>query len=182
MNEFRQYMSERNINKRWIKSQCLHALHVFTCKQAIGPIDENAINSVHQTESYTPMTEELILSQPGDGNEIQEVQNAFITATMLQLPESPLSLFLTDLVDYSTPQQISTFMNAPSPLDNLRFQSLVEDKGAAEIHKRAMSPGSDADEHTDEEGPGNIDEILQQCMDTIQQLIITEQEHVKTRS
>ena len=68
---------------------------------------------------------------------------------MLKLLESPLSQFLTDLVNCSAPQQISTFMNATGPLDNLRFQSLVKDKGASGMHKKAMGPEEGADEHTD---------------------------------
>ena len=65
--------------------------------------------------------------------------------TLLQLPESPPLDFLTDPVDYSTFQQISRVMNAPSSLENLRFQSLVEDKGAAEMHKGTINSASDAD-------------------------------------
>ena len=48
-------------------------------------------------------------------------------------------------------------MNAPSSLEDLCFQSLMEDKRAAEMHKKAMNPASDADEYTNQEEPGNID-------------------------
>ena len=172
MNEAWEYVSQRNVCKCWIKSKCLHDMHVFTLQQAIGNIDSSLTYTAAESSHGLSATENPELSQAITTDEAEGISDAYTAATVLNVPDTPVAQFLLDVSGCVSPQQFVEAICTPVPGDDIRLQSMESDQEIHSLYSESLNPApnSNAREAFEEkkaECIADLDALIQKIDDLI---------------
>ena len=103
------------IMKCWIKSTCLAGEHDHVLRQHIQREHGTLIDLTSSTDDQQPLlsTNDAPLAQAVDETEAATLHDACVTASLLNLQNTPLTQFLLDMIESTTQGMLHSMLNSP---------------------------------------------------------------------